>query len=209
MAISPTTMAVPNVAEPDVANTEAQVFLADKTYEDYLVAVEEHAQMRVEFLDGVIIMSPAPRPIHQIIIENLMRLLGVYIWQNRLGRFLPAPLDVELWPMQRMVQPDLIFIAAERVGELIGERRIHGAPDLAIEILSPSTAHADRHHKLPRYAQSGIPEVWLLEPDNHAIELYLLDGDSYRLAGIFLDEDVITIGRFAEAAIPVAEIFAV
>ncbi|MEI2420491.1 Uma2 family endonuclease, partial [Arthrospira platensis SPKY2] len=83
-------------------------------------------------------------------------------------------MDVALLPEARMVQPDLIFIAAERAADLIGQERIHGAPDLVVEILSPSTAHTDRHRKLPRYAEAGVPELWLMDPDHQALELYLL-----------------------------------
>lgn len=190
-------------------SAEEQVILTGKSYEEYLAAAEEYPEMQVEFLDGVMIMTPAPRPIHQIIIENLMLLLGLYIRQKRLGRFIPAPLDVELRPEARLVQPDLVFIAANRIEDLIGEKRIHGAPDMAVEVLSPNTAHTDRHRKLPRYAESGIAELWLIDPDDQAVEIYLLDGESYRVAGIFLSGDTINVGRFADAQIAVDEIFAV
>jgi Uma2 family endonuclease len=216
MAVAKKTVAEMAVAETPPAEESppaepAQIVL-NGDYARYLAESEAHPDLRVEFLDGEILMTPAPRPIHQLIVEKLMQHLGVYVWTNQLGRLLPAPVDVELEPEARMVQPDLVFIAADRVADLIGEGHIHGAPDLVVEILSPSTAHTDRHRKLPRYAASGIPELWLLDPGDQALELYLLSEEqpeNYILAGVYVDEDVIAAGRFADAQIPVSALFEV
>ena len=94
-----------------------------------VAAVEEQGELRVELIDGEICMAPAPVPMHQIIVGNLMLLLGTHVRLKRLGVVLTAPLDVELKPGADTVQPDLVFIRQERLAELLGARQIKGAPD--------------------------------------------------------------------------------
>jgi len=186
---------------------EQQLIRKGQSYRDFLIAVEEFSQFRVEFIDGEIVMTPAPVPFHQSISGNLYRLLDRHIYGEKLGRLFYAPIDVELRPKSRVLEPDLLFISQERVAELVGEKRITGAPDLVIEILSPATARADRHVKLPIYAESGVAEYWIVDPDSQAVEVYTLDGATYRVAGIFVEDQAINVGRFGQAAIPVNGIF--
>ena len=137
---------------------QPQLISKGQSYRDFLIAVEEFPQFRVEFIDGEIVMTPAPVPFHQIIANNLAWLLNHLVRKEKLGQIMSAPIDVELRPKARVLEPDLIFIAQARVAELVGEKRITGAPDLVIEILSAATTRADRHVKLPLYAESGVVE---------------------------------------------------
>jgi len=177
------------------------------TYADYLKIVDKHPSKRVELLEGEVIMSPAPMPSHQIILRNLMRLLDKYVEANNLGDILFAPVGVRL-AEKVIVQPDLLFIPQAKISDLIGEQNIEGAPDLVVEILSPSTAHHDRHTKLLLYAQYRVAEYWIIDPDHKAVELYLLDGETYRVSGIYLTGDTVATGQFAAAKIQVDTIFA-
>jgi Uma2 family endonuclease len=176
------------------------------TYVEYLQIVDDHPTKRVELLEGEVIMSPAPIPSHQIILRNLVRLLDKYVEANKLGEVLFAPVGVRL-AEKVIVQPDLLFIPQIKIAELIGEQNIEGAPDLLVEILSPSTAHHDRHTKLLLYAQYGVAEYWIIDPDNKAVELYLLDGETYRVSGIYLAGDTVATGQFSAAKIQVDTIF--
>lgn len=196
-----------DVSTVEMTTIEKQWVRKGQSYRDFLLAVEEFPQFRVEFIQGEIVMTPAPAPYHQSIAGSLYRALDRYVYARKLGRLFFAPLDVELMPQTRIVEPDILFITQERVPALVGERRITGAPDLVVEILSPATARTDRHVKLPLYAQSGVAEYWIVDPDGKAVEVYTLDGDSYRVAGIFVEGQAISAGRFAEAAIPIDEIF--
>jgi len=193
--------------EIDAGTTEHLLIRKGQSYRDFLLAVEEYPQFRVEFIDGEVAMAPAPVPYHQIIANNLSWVFNQYVRENKLGKVLPAPVDVELSAGARIVEPDFIFVAQTRVAALVGEKRITGAPDLIVEILSPATAHRDRHVKLPLYATSGVAEYWIVDPDSKAVEVYILDGDTYRVAGIFVENEQISTGRFAPAAIPVNNIF--
>lgn len=179
---------------------------ARKTYTDYLQAVDDNPGMRVELINGEIVMSPAPRPIHQIVSNNLTWLLDRYVRDKRLGRVLSAPVEVKLAEDQ-VPQPDLLFIRRDRLTELVGERSIIGAPDLIVEILSPGTARYDRHTKLMLYAHHNVAEYWIIDIEGEAVEVYVLDNQTYRVAGIFLKGDVINVGQFSAAQIAINDIF--
>ena len=186
---------------------DRQLTLPEKSHQDYLAAVGEHDALRVEFLNGDIVMTPARSPHHQIIATNLLLLMGHFAMQNGLGLVLPAPLDVVLAKEAQIAQPDLVFIAKARAPKLVSRSAITGAPDLVLEIISPSTARADRKIKLPLYARHGVAEFWLVDPEDQSVEVFILDGETYRVAGIYLAGDVIKVGRFADAEIAVDSIF--
>ena len=176
-------------------------------YSEYLQMVDNHPHSRIELLEGEVFMSPAPMPSHQIILRNLTRLLDRYVAANNLGEVLFAPVGVRL-AEDVVVQPDLLFISQAKTAELIGEQNIEGAPDLVVEILSPGTAHHDRHNKLLLYARYGVAEYWIVDPENKALELYVLDGETYRVSGIYLAGDTVATGQFVPAQIQIDAIFA-
>ena len=177
------------------------------TYSEYLQMVDNHPHSRIELLEGEVFMSPAPMPSHQIILRNLTRLLDRYVAANNLGEVLFAPVGVRL-AEDVVVQPDLLFISQAKTAELIGEQNIEGAPDLVVEILSPGTAHHDRHNKLLLYARYGVAEYWIVDPENKALELYVLDGETYRVSGIYLAGDTVATGQYVPAQIQIDAIFA-
>jgi Uma2 family endonuclease len=80
------------------------------------------------------------------------------------------------------VQPDLVVVL-QRNRHIIGQKKLTGAPDLLVEILSPGTARYDRGKKLPRYARAGVREFWLVDPERGCIEQYELRGGAYALVG--------------------------
>jgi Uma2 family endonuclease len=177
-----------------------------QTYEDYLVVSEENPLMRVELLEGEIVMAAAPRPMHQYVLRNLALLLTGYVQLHHLGDVLFAPIGVRL-AEDVFVQPDLLFLRRERVAAVVGETYLEGSPDFVVEILSPGTAHYDRHIKMQLYAQYGVAEYWIVDPDDQAIEVYVLDGNSYRVAGIFLEGETVDVGMFAAANIQIDAVF--
>ena len=187
---------------------DRQLTLSEKSHQEYLATVAEHDTLRVEYLNGDIVMTPARSPHHQIIVTNLLLLLGQHAMHNGLGLVLPAPLDVVLSKEEQIAQPDLIFIAKARAPKLVTRAAITGAPDLVLEIISPSTARADRKIKPKIYAKYGVAEFWLIDPEDQSAEVFVLDGETYRVAGIYLAGDTIKVGRFADAQIAIDSIFA-
>ena len=159
--------------------TQTQVKLKF-TLEDYRNLPESETK-RYELLGGEIVMAPAPVPYHQMVSINIVRWLDSYARRSRLGVVLYSPIDVIL-SEEDVVQPDILFISNEHRG-IIQEDRIHGAPDLVIEILSPATAGRDRSFKRTLYARSGVQEYWLVDPDSKSIEVLTLGPQGYQQAG--------------------------
>jgi Uma2 family endonuclease len=106
------------------------------------------------------------------VVGRLVRILGGFAEDHRLGEVLPGPLDI-LFGEGDYLQPDLVFVRAERAN-LVSPRGIEGTPDLVIEILSPSTAHRDRGVKLERYRHFGVNEYWIVDVDAKAVERWRL-----------------------------------
>lgn len=177
-------------------------------YAAYLRAADAHPLLRVELIEEKIYMSPAPRPKHQRIVRQLILLLGQWLTENEIGELFPSPIDVILSPRRTVVQPDLVFVATDRIETLLTDTAIVGAPDMVVEILSPSTAQIDRTSKRQTYAEHGVSEYWLVDVDAQILELHILSEGRYTVAGAYTPFDIIDVGLFAEARIPVAEIWA-
>ena len=129
------------------------------TYEDYKNTPEDE---RYELLDGELVMSEAPRIVHQSVDMELGTLMNLFVKENDLGRVFSAPTDVVLSDTI-VVQPDLLFVSKQRA-HIITEQNIQGAPDLVVEILSPSTANRDWTIKRGFYARYGVKELWIVDP---------------------------------------------
>lgn len=134
---------------------------------DYLALPDEP---RVELIDGEYVMSPAPITLHQILSGELHYLLQV-IAKASGGQVLAAPTDV-VFADNSCVQPDLLYFRKDRRPP-IGPR-IESAPDLVIEILSPSHHARDRVTKADLYAKHGVAEYWIVDPDERTFEFMVL-----------------------------------
>ena len=123
------------------------------TYQDYSRLPDNG--LRYEVINGELIMTPAPVPVHQKIIANLYRHLWEYVQKQSAGEVFFAPIDVNLPDLASLVQPDLLFIATERL-DIIKEKFIEGSPDLIMEILSAGSERQDRRVKFELYARAGV-----------------------------------------------------
>ena len=130
------------------------------TYEDYRNTSDDE---RCELLDGEFIMAPAPSIGHQRIDTRLVSSLHTFVKERCLGEVLCPPCDVVL-SNTNVVQPDLLFVSREREHILRGGDNVQGAPDLVVEILSPSTAARDKSLKRDLYAKHGVLEYWFVDP---------------------------------------------
>ena len=127
---------------------------------------------RYEIIDDELYVTPAPSRMHQRIVTDLVVLLGDFVRSNELGELFVSPFDV-LFAEGDYVEPDLVFVSRDRIG-LLSDRGVEGAPDLLIEVLSPSTAARDRGIKLQRYRHFGVAEYWIVDPESRTMEVWKL-----------------------------------
>ncbi|MGB9662845.1 MAG: Uma2 family endonuclease [Moorellaceae bacterium] len=139
------------------------------TYEDYR-RLPEGAPYQL--IGGELVLTPAPSPYHQIIAFNLGLALGNFVVSRKRGRVLFAPLDVYLTETETY-QPDIIFISRDRM-DIIEAERINGAPDLVVEILSPTTAYYDLRKKFRVYERYGVKEYWIVDPGEKSVQVFVL-----------------------------------
>ncbi|MBI5235590.1 MAG: Uma2 family endonuclease [Deltaproteobacteria bacterium] len=145
------------------------------TYADYLAINDDK---RYEVMEGHIMMVPAPNTFHQRISSEIGYLFVKYVKENDLGSVFLAPTDVVLSD-DVVVQPDILFISKERAG-IIGDKAIMGAPDIVVEIISPSSSFNDSVRKREIYQRFGVKEYWLVFPEEKAIEVMTLENGIYR-----------------------------
>ncbi len=118
-------------------------------------------------------MSPSPNRYHQDICQNLLVLLRNYLDRNPVGVVYQAPSDVYLTSYDAY-QPDLYFVSNANAA-ILSPQGAAGAPDLVIEVLSQGTAHYDRDLKRKIYAQAGVKELWLIDPEAKQIQVHQLN----------------------------------
>ncbi|HEY0512240.1 MAG TPA: Uma2 family endonuclease [Thermoanaerobaculia bacterium] len=153
------------------------------TFEDYSRLPDDG--WRYEVMRGVLHMTPAPNWGHQQAVLNFGFLLKLYLQEHKLGVVGLAPLDVLLpGDLASPVQPDVVFISREKTA-IIRESFVEGAPDLVLEVLSPSNWLTDRREKFQLYAEAGVREYWVADPKARTIEVFVLRNGAYELLGKF------------------------
>ena len=126
---------------------------------------------RYEFIGGRLYMTTAPVVRHHRVSYRLQSALRQVLEHPGHGEVFYAPLLVEFPGTGDRVQPDILFVSNERRG-IITEKAVKGAPDLVVEILSPSTAHRDRGIKLDLYARRGVREYWIVDPVEDLVDVW-------------------------------------
>jgi len=149
---------------------------------DYIWESPDDGQ-RYEVIDGELHVSPAPGWMHQRGLGKLYVKIALHVYDEGLGEVVTAPVGVAL-DDENGVQPDIVYISDARAHQ-ISQRGIEGAPDLVVEMLSPSTQAVDRGKKMRRYAASGVPHYWIVSPWNRTLEAYRLTDGRYELDGRF------------------------
>ncbi|MEP7235999.1 MAG: Uma2 family endonuclease [Ignavibacteriota bacterium] len=159
-----------------------------------------------QLIGGELIMSPSPTRFHQDILSNLNSALRHYVIEHNLGKVYFAPLDVELGEYD-VFQPDIIFIRKERLS-LIKSDRIDIAPDMVIEILSPSSAYYDYSAKKSKYCEHGVEEYWIVDPEQESIEIMIKDGEYYRTDALLRKPSLLQSQMFPGFSMKLEEVFA-
>ena len=172
------------------------------TYEDYRNTPEDE---RYELLGGELIMTAAPNIAHQRIASRLERRLGAFVEEEGLGEIFDAPTDVVLSDTD-VVQPDLLFVSKGRA-DIITADNIQGAPDLVVEVLSPTTAKRDWRVKLDLYSKHGVREFWLVDPQTEIVWVLLPKEGSLGIAAIYSEGDTLTSPTLEGLTLDMGEIF--
>jgi Uma2 family endonuclease len=176
------------------------------TYDDFVHFPDDGK--RHELIDGAHVVTPSPNTKHQTVAGNLHGLIWTYLRQRPVGRVFAAPLDVVFSEFD-VVEPDLLFVSKARQADIVTAAHVLGAPDLVVEIGSPSTRRRDETVKLRLYQRFGVSEYWVVDPELDVIKVYRsAEGRFDRVAELSLERDeVLESPLFPGLSLRLAEIF--
>lgn len=137
------------------------------TYADLLSFPDDG--VRHEIIDGVHYVTPSPRVSHQRVAGRIHVELATFFERTPIGESLIAPLDVVL-SIHDVVEPDVLVVLDDRI-DILTDVHIHGAPTIAIEVISPGTRRRDERLKRDLYERVGVVEYWLVYPERQAIRV--------------------------------------
>ena len=175
---------------------------AKYTYEDYLNTPEGE---RYELIDGELILVASPNEEHQFASIRLGSRMHFYVDEGELGWVFQAPFDI-VFSDSEVVQPDLMFISKERESIRTGAN-VRGAPDLVVEILSPSSVRRDWNYKRELYAKYGVKEYWIADPVHKMISVMMLRDGVLELARAYVEGDTVAATALEGFRVGVGEIF--
>ncbi len=171
------------------------------TYADLEKFPEDN--FRRELIDGELIVTAAPNTRHQRAVTELVLELGLYAREHG-GEVLPAPYDV-YFSDSNVVEPDVLFVTAEHI-ERLEDRYIRAAPDIVVEVSSPSTRRLELSRKKDLYERFGVPEYWYVDLDAERIEIYRLTGGRYGLPELTGRGDRLESHQLLGLALPVDQV---
>ena len=172
------------------------------TYEDYAATPEGD---RYELIDGELIVAAAPNIPHQSTQSNVDWRVQTFVRNHDLGTVFNAPTDVVL-SEHDTVQPDLMFVSKERE-RIITRANIQGAPDLVVEILSPSSIRRDWRDKFDMYERHGVREYWLIDPDRRMAWVFMLREGVFEEAGRYGEDDTLVSPTLSGFELELTEVF--
>lgn len=167
---------------------------------------------RYELYDGKPVALAAPSNAHQLISADLIRQFTSYLLGKRCKLY-HAPFDVQLFAkkgdtpetISTVVQPDISIVCDP---EKTSGHGCKGAPDMVIEVLSPSTGRYDRLKKFNLYWQAGVREYWIVDPTDRMVSVHTLKDGAYHTT--VYDEDAsVRVGIFNDCTIDLSKVFSV
>jgi Uma2 family endonuclease len=154
------------------------------TASDYALLPE--TTVPTELIDGEIFVSASPKEKHQKVVGQTFQLVSSL---KKVGTVVFAPMDVYL-DEHNVFQPDIFWVSGEAsLCQLGSDDYWHGAPDLVCNVLSPGTAKRDRDDKFKVYERTGVRELWLIDPLNVYVEVYILQNNQLMRQGVYEPED--------------------
>ncbi len=178
------------------------------TYADYM---ERDEGERVEIINGDLCMMSTPSTLHQQISAALMFQLMSYL-NGKKCQAIAAPFAVRLFErhddkpenVYTVVEPDISVICD---ADKLDEKGCKGAPDMVIEILSPSSARHDKLTKFNLYQRAGVPEYWIVDPVYKTVQVFLLEDGKYTRSEDYFTEDRIKVHALKDCIIELDKIF--
>jgi Uma2 family endonuclease len=176
------------------------------TYDDFLLFPDDGK--RHELIDGEHYVTASPNMKHQQVLLNLTLLIGNWLAAHPIGRMFFAPFDV-LFSNFDVVEPDLLYLSNARLADVATPQHIRGAPELVVEIASPSTRSRDETVKRRLYERFAVAEYWVVDPDIDVVRIYRRDGSGFgRATELRRDSnDVLTTALLPGLEMPLARIF--
>jgi Uma2 family endonuclease len=175
------------------------------TYDDFVRFPDDGK--RHELIDGEHYVTPSPNTRHQRIVINVAGLIWTFLQGSSIGEVFASPLDVVFSDFD-VVEPDLLFVSNTR-REVLTAQNVQGAPDLVVEVGSPSTRRRDELTKHRLYERFGVSEYWVVDPDLDLIKVYrLVEGRYIRTSELTLAaRDVLTTPLLPGLELPLSSIF--
>jgi Uma2 family endonuclease len=159
--------------------SQAAEILEDRHY-TYADILQWDEGVRYELYEGKAIMMAAPMRLHQAILMEISSQMHIFL-KGKPCEVYPAPFGVRLFPKKNnsdkfYFEPDIVVVCDP---SKLDDRGCNGAPDLVVEILSPSTVKYDLLYKFNKYLEAGVREYWIVDPDEKTLDVYLLEGNRY------------------------------
>ncbi|MGH7959646.1 MAG: Uma2 family endonuclease [Opitutaceae bacterium] len=159
---------------------------------------------RYQLVAGELFMAPAPNTFHQMVQRNVLCRLENHLRQHPAGTVLGAPCDVYI-DEHNVFQPDVLYVTREHADRIQNEG-IHGAPDLAVDILSPSSAALDRR-KRALLAKAGTNEFWQIDTGLRQLQRFVFAENAAKPVALIDEPETFTSPLFPGLTVETAEIF--
>ena len=140
----------------------------------------------IQLINGEMVIGMAPNVKHQKIVREIM-FMFMTIAKQKNGEAFDSPTEVYL-DEHNIYEPDIVYLTPES-NCAITDKNLRGAPELVVEVLSPSTAKHDRSYKFQAYQQHGVHEYWIVDPVHETIEVWQLEDERFNLLGAFSSGD--------------------
>lgn len=183
-----------------VLNTKTRI-----TADEYYKLPEYAEHDFIELIDGEVFIPMPPRTKHQVLVVNIIILFGK-IRSTQKGQIFTAPTEVYL-DAENIYEPDALYLTSDTKC-VVEEKKIVGAPELVVEVLSPGTARKDRGDKFRAYEAHGVLEYWITDPFNEYIEVRVLRDGKFDLLGMYYPGDAFESTILKGITISVADLFA-
>ena len=176
------------------------------TYDDFVLFPDDG--QRHELIDGVHYVTPSPARKHQAIVWNLTVLIGNYLLEQPVGPRILGTVRCRVFRVRRRGTGPAVHLVRQ-TDEVLTTKHVRGAPDLVVEIGSPTTRKRDETIKRRLYERFGVSEYWVIDPDDESVYVYRRTGEVYaRVAELTLERhDVLTTPLLAGLDLPLERIF--